>query len=366
MKIPQSNPRAGYLALRREIDAAMARVIDKGIYILGSEVCLFEKEFASYIGVDHGIGTGSGTEALHLALTACGAGSGDEVITASHTAVATVAAIGLCGAVPVLVDVNPETFTIDAKQAEAAITAKTKAIVPVHLYGQPADTAEILAAGQKHGIPVIEDCAQSHGASYGNRKTGAWGTCAAFSFYPTKNLGAFGDAGMVVTNDRTCAEKCRSLREYGWRERYISAEPGWNTRLDELQAAVLRVKLPHLDKANMKRQKIARRYDHGLGAAVAAPRTAPNRTHVYHQYVVRHAQRDRLREYLATEKSIGTLVHYPIPVHLQPAYAGRVRVPFPLENTETIAREIVSLPMFPELTAGETDDVIKAVVHFKQ
>ena len=365
MKIPQCNPHAGYAALRKEIDAAVARVFDRGIYILGSEVCLFEKEFAKYIGVNHGSGTGSGTEALHLALAACGVGSGDEVITVSHTAVATVAAIELCGATPVLVDVNPETFTIDPKQAEAAITPKTKAIIPVHLYGHPADIAEILAAGQKHGIPVIEDCAQSHGASYGDRKTGAWGTCAAFSFYPTKNLGAFGDAGMVVTNDSTLAGKCRSLREYGWRERYISAEPGWNTRLDELQAAILRVKLPHLDKANMRRQEIARHYDHGLGAAVITPRTAKNRTHVYHQYVVRHADRDRLREYMATEKSIGTLVHYPVPIHLQPAYAGRVRVPFPLENTETIAREIVSLPMFPELQAGEIDDVIKAVKGFR-
>ncbi len=366
MRIPQCNPRLAYLGLRKEIDAAIARVLDKGVYILGGEAYFFEQEFAAYVGAAHGVGTGSGTEALHLALKACGIGHGHEVITVSHTAVATVAAIDLAGALPVLVDINPETFTIDAKQVEAAITPETKAVIPVHLYGRPVDMAEIIAVAEKHGIPVIEDCAQSHGAVYGGRKTGAWGTIAAFSFYPTKNLGAFGDGGMVVTSDKALADRCRSLREYGWGERYVSVEPGWNTRLDELQAAILRVKLPHLDKANMRRREIARRYDHGLkkSPATITPVIAVDRTHVYHQYVVRHADRDRLREFLA-EKDIGTLIHYPVPVHLQPAYAGRVKVPFPLKNTEKIASEILSLPMFPELSASEADEVIAAIAKFK-
>jgi dTDP-4-amino-4,6-dideoxygalactose transaminase len=360
--IPPSSPKANYLAHKEEIDGAIGRVLDSGWYILGQEVAMFEKEFAAYIGVRYGIGVSSGTEALHLALRACGIGPGDEVITVSHTAVATVAAIELCGATPVLIDIDPRTYTMDPELIEPAITRRTKAIIPVHLYGHPADMKAILSIAHRHGLYIIEDCAQAHGAIYRERKVGAWGNIGAFSFYPTKNLGALGDGGMVVTDDPRLSERARLLREYGWRQRYISEAPGWNTRLDELQAAILRIKLRYLDEENSKRRERARLYNELLaGTSLSLPRAQPNIEHVYHQYVIRATRREALRQYLHS-RGIGTLIHYPVPVHLQPAYLGRLGNRGSLPRTEQVAQEILSLPMFPELSIDQVHTIAEAII----
>lgn len=357
-----SNPQANYLAHKDEIDAAIARVLDSGWYILGQEVTAFENEFAAYIGVRFAIGVGSGTEALHLALLTCGIGAGDEVITVSHTAVATVAAIELCGAIPVLVDIDLNTYTLDPNQIESAIAQRTKAVIPVHLYGHPADVESIISVAHRYGLSVIEDCAQSHGAVYKGHKTGAWGDIAAFSFYPTKNLGAMGDGGMVVTDNPELAERVRLLREYGWRQRYISDLPGLNSRLDELQAAILRVKLRYLDEENRKRQALAKIYDEMLSAtSLTLPICVPGASHVYHQYVVRSEHRDSLREFLR-KRGISTLSHYPVPVHMQPAYQSRLQCACSMTNTERVAREVLSLPMYPELTPEQVRQVAEIAV----
>ncbi len=362
--IPGANPRAQYLSQKFEIDEAIARVLNKGWYILGEEVRLFEEEFSSYIGVLHGIGVGSGTEAIHLALRACGLGPGDEVITVSHTAVATVAAIELAGATPVLVDVDPGFYVLDPQRLENAITARTRAIIPVHLYGQPVDLDPVMDIAQRRGLRVIEDCAQAHGAGYRGRKVGAYGDLACFSFYPTKNLGALGDGGMVVTNHTELAERARLLRQYGWEERYISRVGGWNTRLDEIQAAVLRVKLPSLEEQNERRIRLADFYNRELqGTDLVLPKAREETTHVYHLYVVRSGQRDLLVNFLR-DRGIGAAVHYPVPVHGQPAYAGRLCGCDDLPETESLAREVLSLPMYPELTESEAQQVVEAVYAF--
>lgn len=357
-----SNPKANYLAHQEEINAAIARVLDSGWYILGQEVTAFENEFAAYIGVRFAIGVGSGTEALHLALRACDIGAGDEIITVSHTAVATVAAIELCGAIPVLVDIDLNTYTIEPDQIESAITQRTKAIIPVHLYGYPADMESTMSVAHRYELWVIEDCAQSHGAVYKGYKTGGWGDIAAFSFYPTKNLGAIGDGGMVVTDNLELAERVRLLREYGWRQRYISNFPGLNSRLDELQAAILRVKLYYLDEENRRRQALAKIYDEMLSAtSLTLTKCIPGASHVYHQYVVRSEHRDSLREFLQ-ERGVGTLIHYPVPIHRQPAYQGRLRCADSMGNTEEVAREALSLPMYPELTSDQVHYVAEAII----
>ena len=362
--VPQANPRAQYASHKDEIDRAIARVLDKGRYILGEEVDAFEREFADYIGVRFGIGVGSGTEALHLALRACGVGPGDQVVTVAHTAVATVSAIELCGALPVLVDIDPRSYTLDPAKLAAAITSHTKAIIPVHLYGQAADLEPALAVARGHGIRVIEDCAQSHGATYRGKRTGTWGDMACYSFYPTKNLGAIGDGGLVATNDPALADNARLLREYGWRERYVSDIAGWNTRLDELQAAILRVKLRTLDEDNARRRQLASLYDELLSASsVTPPQEMTCGRHVYHLYVVRSPQRDKLQVFLK-EHGVGTLIHYPAPVHLQPAYRGRLGDTGSLPETERAAREVLSLPMFPELTEADVRKVAEAVCKF--
>jgi dTDP-4-amino-4,6-dideoxygalactose transaminase len=336
-----------------------------GRYILGEEVVAFEHEFSEYVGVQFGIGVGSGTEALHLALAACGVGAGDEVITVAHTAVATVAAIELCGATPVFVDIEPDYFTLDPDQLEDAITARTKAVIPVHLYGQPAELASIIAIAQRHGIRVVEDCAQAHGATYRDRRVGSWGDVACFSFYPTKNLGAIGDGGAVVTNDPVLAERVHGLREYGWaNERNVSEMRGWNSRLDELQAAILRVKLRFLDADNERRQRIAGLYDELLlDSDLVLPRRRDGATHVFHLYVVKSGERDELLARLRAD-GVGALVHYPVPVHLQPAYRGRLRGSGRLSNTERAAREILSLPIYPELTVEKVRKVAAACVSY--
>jgi dTDP-4-amino-4,6-dideoxygalactose transaminase len=363
--IPQTNPRANYLTHKEAIDGAIARVLESGWYILGGEVVAFEREFAAYLGTKHAVAVASGTDALHLSLRACGVGPGDFVLTVSHTAVATVAAIGLCAASPVFVDIVPDGYTMDPVHLEDAVRGfrggRLKAVLPVHLYGHPADMDAIVGIARRHDLRIVEDCAQSHGATFRGKRTGTLGDIAAFSFYPTKNLGALGDGGMVVTDDPDLAENVRLLREYGWKERYISAVEGQNSRLDELQAAVLRVKLSHLDAENESRRRIAAIYESILtGIGLVLPKTGSGVAHVFHQYVIRTPRRDALKTYLK-DKGIGTLIHYPVPVHRQPAYAGRSRGEERLPNTEKIAGQILSLPIFPELRQEQARTVAREI-----
>lgn len=365
--VPQCDPKANYLAHKAEIDAAVTAVLESGWYILGKAVTAFEAEFAEYVGVRHGVGVGSGTDALLLALLAAGIGNGDGVITVSHTAVATVAAIEMAGAVPLLIDIDPDTFVLNPDLLEEAIAAfegsdvDVKAVIPVHLYGHPAAMARIVEIARRHQLWVIEDCAQAHGAWIDGRRVGAWGDLAAFSFYPTKNLGALGDGGILVTNDDMLAARTRQIRQYGWQQRYISEVPGINTRLDEVQAAILRVKLRALDAENERRRHIAARYDQELtGAPLRLPGVYGDVTHVYHQYVVRSAQRDQLQAHLRG-LGIGTLVHYPQPVHCQPAYRDRIAVHGPLTHSETAAAQVLSLPIFPEMSDADVTAVIAAI-----
>ena len=358
------DPGAAYRALQPEIDAAVARVLESGWYILGQEVAGFEAEYAAALGVGHAVGVGNGTDALILALRALGIGPGDRVATVSHTAVATVAAVELVGAEAVLVDIDPVSCTMDPAALARCFDAVAgiKAVIPVHLYGQAADLLPILETAGRHGARVIEDCAQSQGATLNGRPLGSFGDIACFSFYPTKNLGAFGDGGAVTTMDAALAARLRSLREYGWKERYVSAETGMNSRLDELQAAILRVRLPHLAKDNARRQAIASAYEDGLdGLPLERPQSRKGATHVWHQYVVRSARRDALQQALKA-RGVGTNIHYPVPVHLQPAYAGRLPLgPGGLPETEKAAREVLSLPMYPQLGDAAVARVIAAV-----
>lgn len=363
LTIPQSSPLANYLSHKDEIDAALKRTLESGWYILGQEVESFEKEFATYLGAGHAVGVNSGTDALYLALRACEVGPGDEVLTVSHTAGATAAAIEQCGATPVFVDIEPATFTIDVGQLADTIKkhrGRLKAVVPVHIYGHPARITEVMDLAARYDLRVVEDCAQAHGATWHNRKVGTFGDIAAFSFYPTKNMGALGDGGAVVTNDDELAKRVRLLRQYGWEQRYISKIAGLNTRLDELQAAILRVKLRHLDEDNRRRIKLAQSYNRELNEhpALTLPQTSSNATHVYHQYVIRAQARDNLRDYLR-ERGTGTLIHYPVPIHQQPAYAGRLTNHNSLSETETAAREILSLPLFPELREDQLEIVLQ-------
>lgn len=359
-----AQPKAQYLAHKAEINEAVMRVLDSGWYILGAEVRAFEEAFAAFCGTRQGIGVGSGTEALHLALRAVGVGDGDEVITVSHTATASVAAIELTGARPVLVDIDPVHYTLDPATLDTTITEKTRAIVPVHLYGQPADMEPIMAIAKRHGLWVIEDCAQAHGARYRGQRVGSIGDAGCFSFYPTKNLGAIGDGGMVVTSRPEIAAACRSLREYGWNSARVATSPGWNTRLDEMQAAILSVKLAHLDADNARRRRIADFYDGTLaGLDLALPQRRAECDHVFHLYVIQTEARDALKTYLA-ERQIQAVVHYAPPTHMHPAYAGRVHAAGMLSSTEHVAGRVLSLPMFPELTDAEMKWVADAVHTF--
>jgi dTDP-4-amino-4,6-dideoxygalactose transaminase len=365
--VSQSDPKAAYLAQRDAIDAAIARVLAGGRYILGPEVTAFEQEFAAYLGVRHAIGVASGTDALVLALRALGLAPADYVATVSHSAVATVAAIELAGARPLLVDIDAATCTMDVAALARALAAppgRVAAVLPVHLYGQPADLDAIVPLARRHGARVVEDCAQSHGALVGARRTGSVGDVGAFSFYPTKNLGALGDGGMVVTDDEGLAERVRSLREYGWRERYVSDSPGMNSRLDELQAAILRVKLGALDADNGRRAAIAAAYDAGLaGLGLRLPARRPGANHVFHQYVVRSGERDRLRADLA-QRGVATNIHYPVPIHRQPAYRDRLaQGPGGLGESERAAREVLSLPLHPQLRDEAVALVIAGLRH---
>ena len=369
--IPHTDPRAGYLERKDDIDAAIARVLSGGQYILGREVEALEAAFAAWLGVGHAVGVGSGTDAIELALRACDVGPGDLVFTVSHTAVATVAAVERAGALAVLVDIEPGRFTLDPAALERALRSpppgRPAAVLPVHLYGEPIEMEPILQLARQHGLRVIEDCAQSHGARYRGRPTGSLGDIACFSFYPTKNLGALGDAGITATNDSALATALREVREYGWRDRYVSARTGINSRLDPIQAAILAAKLPYLAADNARRRAIAARYDSGLtGLNLSLPARRADAAHVFHQYVIRAraADRDRLREHLRRAQ-IGTGLHYPVPVHLQPAYAGRLgEYPVGLPETTRAMHEILSLPMYPQLGEDAADRVAREIRRF--
>lgn len=359
--VPFLDLKAQYQSIKPEIEAAIARVLETGQYVLGDEVSAFEREFAAYCGAAHGVALNSGTSALQLALLAAGVGPGDEVITVPFTFVATAAAIGYTGARVVFVDIDERSLTMDASQIEKAITARTKAIVPVHLYGQTADMGPIRTVAARHGLAVIEDAAQAHGAKYGDQPAGSLGDMGCFSFYPSKNLGAYGEGGMVVTSNAGFAEKIRVLRDWGQQKKYQHDVRGFNARMDGFQGAVLRVKLRHLPVWTARRRSLARLYHKGLGAtALTLPTEMPYATHVYHLYTVRTPDRDGLQTALRAD-GVATALHYPIPVHLQPAYAdlGLTRGSFPI--AERAAAEVLSLPMFPEMTGAQIDAVIGAV-----
>ncbi len=362
--IPAANPGAAYRALKAEIDAAVARVLESGWYVLGAEGAAFEQAFAAWLGTAHAVGCGNGTDALALALRALGIGPGATVATVSHTAVATVAAIEMAGAVPLLLDIDPAHYTLDpAELAEVlahppAGLSPVRAVIPVHLYGQGAEMVPILAAAARYGAAVIEDCSQAHGATLDGARLGTLGAVAAFSLYPTKNLGALGDGGVLATDDPALAGRLAALRQYGWRTHYVSDDAGVNSRLDEMQAAILRVKLAHLDAANARRRAIAARYDAALaGSAIRPPVRRPGAEHVFHQYVVRVPDRTAAQSRLRAA-GIGSGVHYPVPVHRQPAYEGRIALgPSGCRASERAAAEVLSLPVYPELSDDEVETV---------
>jgi dTDP-4-amino-4,6-dideoxygalactose transaminase len=349
MQIPFVDLKAQYRTIRHEIQQALGDALEGMDLLLGPNVRAFEAEFAAYCRTRYAIGVGSGTDALYLALRACGIGPGDEVITVANTFFATVEAIVQLGAVPVFVDVDPETYTLDPERLKAAIGPRTRAIVPVHLYGQMADMDAIMAVAERYGLVVVEDACQAHGAELRGRRAGSIGDAAAFSFYMSKNLGAYGEAGAVTTNSRAVAEQVRLLRDHGSIRKYEHREPGVNSRLDELQAAVLRVKLRYLDGWNERRRTHARAYARLLQELeVDLPVVRPGGSHVYHLYVVRLAERDAVREALA-DRGVATGIHYPIPIHRQAAALGLGRVAGDLRVTEALAGQILSLPMYAEL-----------------
>lgn len=370
--IPMLDLSAQYQSLKAEIDAAMQEVAASGYYILGPNVKALEAAVAAYCDCRYGIGVANGTDALHLALRALRVGPGDEVITTPFTFVATTEAIGLVGATPVFVDIDPETFNLDVRQIERAITPRTKAILPVHLYGQPCDMDLILEIARERGLWVVEDCAQAIGATYKGRKVGSFGDAGALSFFPSKNLGCFGDGGMVVTNRAEVAERVEMLRRHGGRVKYHHTELGLNSRLDELQAAILRVKLPHLEEWIAARRRIAARYNAALAevAGIERPRElgspdpampSPVARCVYHQYTVRVKERDAVRERLRAA-GIGTMAYYPVPLHRQAVHAALGYSPGAFPEAERAAAECLSLPIFPELTPQQQDRAIASLI----
>jgi len=363
MQIPFFDLKRQYADIKPEIDTAIKKVLDSGRFILGPEVAAFEKEFSSYIGARFGIGVASGTDALHLALRAVGVKQGDEVITVPNVSSPNVAAINLAGGIPKFVDIDEETYTIDADKIEAAITEKTKAIIPIHLYGHPAEIEKILEIAKKYNLKVIEDCAQAHGSEFKGRKVGTFGDMACFSFYPTKNLGAYGDGGFVATNNENLAEKIRLLRNYGEKERYKPVSEGFNSRLDEIQAAILRVKLRHLDDWNNKRRHNAEIYKkHLANTSIILPSETENSKHVYHLFVIRHKQRDKLKEYLQ-QNGIYSDIHYPS-LHTQESVKQLCNKLGDFPATEKLASEILSLPMFPELKEEEIIYICETIKKF--
>jgi dTDP-4-amino-4,6-dideoxygalactose transaminase len=360
--IPVQDPRAGMREVHAEVLAAVERVIEGGHFILGPEVEAFEGEFAEFIGTGHAIGVGNGTDALRLALVAVGVEPGDEVITVSWTAGATVAAIAGMGAIPVLVDVEDDYLTLDPALLDAAWSERARAVVPVHIYGQSADLDAIQAWCDLRGIPLVEDVAQGHAGEHAGRRLGSVGAAASFSFYPTKNLGALGDGGLVMVQDDAAADRVRALRQYGWRQRNWSEELGINSRLDEVQAGILRVGLARLAGDLERRERIADRYRANLvGTHV---RLVPERSgcrHAHHLFVMRTADRESIIHGLA-ERGVGSSIHYPVPVHRQPAYEAVSRIPGSLAVTDRLSAEVLSLPMYPSLTDAEVDRVCESLV----
>ena len=360
MTVPFADLRRQHDALRPALDAAMGRVLQRGWFILGDEVRSFELEFATWCEVGHAVGVASGTDAITLALMALDIGPGDEVITVPNVSAPTAAAIVAAGARPVFVDVDHETRNLNATALATAITQRTRAIIPVHLYGQPADMGAVLTVAESAALPVVEDAAQAHGARFQGKPVGTLAIAGCFSFYPTKNLGAAGDAGMITTNNQALAGRLRMIREYGQTERYHNVIHGRNSRLDELQAAILRVKLPLVHEWNARRRSIAARYTDGLrGTGLRLPGAPGDRDHVYHLYVVETEDRDGFRR-RCQERGVQTAVHYPVPLHLQPCYRflGYDEGSFPV--AERLCRTVVSLPMFPELSDAEVERVIDA------
>lgn len=359
--IPFVDLRAQYQAIRGEINDAIQGVLDSCQFTLGSEVAAFEREFAEYCGADIGVAVNTGTSALHLALLAAGIGRGDEVITVPFTFVATVSAVHYTGATPVFVDIDPQTLLMDVQQVEARITSRTRAIVPVHLYGQPVDMAPLLQLAHRHGLVVIEDACQAHGAEYFGRRAGSFGAMGCFSFYPGKNLGAYGEGGMVVTSDPALAHTLRMLRDWGAEKKYQHEIKGYNYRMDGIQGAVLRVKLRHLERWTEARRALAARYDAQLDAAgVARPWVRPDCRHVFHIYAVRTGERQRWQDSLQAQ-GIQTGIHYPTPVHLLPAFRDLGWHAGQLPHAEAAAREVLSLPLYAELGEAAVDQVAQAV-----
>jgi dTDP-4-amino-4,6-dideoxygalactose transaminase len=360
--IPFLDLNAQYRSIRGELDAAVLRVLESSQFVLGNEVAAFEREFAAYCGVRHAVGVNSGTSALHLALLAAGIGPGDEVITTPMTFVATIAAILYAGATPVLVDIDPLTGTMDPDRIDEAITARTKAILPVHLHGCMGDLDPILSLADAHRLAVIEDAAQAHGAEYKGRRAGSIGDIGCFSFYPGKNLGACGEAGAVVTNDGSLAEAIRMLRDWGQASKYHHLVKGYNYRMEGIQGAVLRVKLGHIEAWTEARRRHAERYDALLsGCGIRTPAAMPDARHVYHVYAVRLRNRNAAQQQLR-RAGVATGIHYPVPVHLQPAYADLGHRPGDFPHAERFAAEILSLPMFPELTGEQIQRVCTTLV----
>ncbi len=364
MNIVCANPLKQFHRYQDEIETAVIKVLRSKCYILGTEVRSFENEFANYVDCRYGIGVANGTDAIEIALRSLNIGKGDEVITVSHTAVATIAAIEATGATPVLVDIEEDTFTLNPTQIEYVISEKTKAVVAVHLYGQAANITTIKEICDKRNIQLIEDCAQAHGGLFNGKKLGSFGKLGCFSCYPTKNLSAIGDGGIITTNDSELASRCKEIREYGWRKKFISEVKGKNSRLDEIQAAILRVKLKYLDEDNSERQKIALIYDNLLKeTSLRLPFTQKGNVHVYHQYVIRtNAQKDLL-DFLR-ENSVFAGIHYPMPIHLQPAYKNKVKIAKDLSVTEQVAKQIISLPIYPGLTIEEIELVSQLIKQF--
>jgi len=362
--VPVLDLKAQYQSIKEEIDSAVLDVMASGYFVLGPSVKALEAEIAEYASCQYGVGVASGTDALRLSLAALGIGPGDEVITTPFTFVATANTISHAGARPVFVDIDPRTFNIVPAQIEGAITERTKAIVPVHLYGQPAEMDAIMDIARRHGLFVIEDCAQAIGAEDGGRRVGSFGDLACFSFYPTKNLGAFGDGGMVTTDDPEIAERITVLRQQGSKTRYYHDVLGFNSRLDEIQAALLRVKLRHMDDWQARRRQIAAGYDELLGnLGVETPFVKPGVTHVYHQYTIRSARRDELHEFLR-ERGVGTMIYYPLPLHLQKMYDDLDYAEGSLPVSEAAGHEVLSLPMYPELTDEQVQAVADTIGEF--
>lgn len=368
MKVPAFDLKEQFAELREELLPALEEVLSRGEFILGDNVRRLEAEVAAYTGTAFGIGVANGSDALNLALMACGIGPGDEVIVPAFTFFATAGAVARTGATPVFVDVDSETYNIDVQAVENAVTPRTRAVIPVHLYGQIARMEELTALARRHGLAVIEDAAQAIGATRGGKPIGCYGNAACLSFYPTKNLGAYGDAGMIITNDPEFADQVRVLRVHGSKQRYYHHTLGYNSRLDEIQASILRTKLRHLDAWTKVRREVALRYDkllsgEGLVGQITIAKAETEGLHVYHQYTVRAKQRNELQEFLRS-RGVGSTVYYPLPLHLQPVFENLGYRPGSLPNAEQLCQEVLSLPMYPELSVEQQEYVVEQIAEF--